>query len=178
MGSPTRRTAFTLIEILVVVLIIGIAAAIVVPQLGTRDDMKASSAARVIMADIIYAQNLAITQQNYHYLAFDVANKRYSVRNSAMTNLTHPVNKNAYVVQFGPGGTNGFRDLTLLSANFTGQSGGIEPTIGFDELGTPLVHDGTTTENMTAGSIIIQAGNYRLRIDVEPYTGQITVTPI
>jgi prepilin-type N-terminal cleavage/methylation domain-containing protein len=176
-GWSVRR-GFTLIEILVVVLIIGIAAAIVVPQLGTRDDMKASSAARVIMADLIYAQNLSITQQNYHYLAMDVVNKRYAVQNSALATVTHPVNKTPYLVRFAAGGTNGFQDLTLIAANFTGQSGNVYKTIGFDELGSPLVHTGTMTEPMTAGAIIIQAGNYRLRIDVEPFTGQITVTPI
>jgi prepilin-type N-terminal cleavage/methylation domain-containing protein len=169
---------FTLIEILVVVLIIGIAAAIVVPQLGTRDDMKATAAARVMMADLIYAQNLAITQQNYHYITFDVTNKRYTVQNSTLNTLTHPVNKDPYLVRFGAGGTNGFRDLTLLAASFTGASGTVYGAIGFDELGSPLVHTGAGTEQMTAGAIIIQAGNYRLRIDIEPFTGQITVTPL
>ena len=172
------RQGFTLIEILVVVLIIGIAAAIVVPQLGTRNDMKVASAARVIMADLIYAQNLSITQQNYHYLAVEVANQRYSVRNAALNEVTHPVNKTNYRVRFGAGGTNGFNELTLISANFTGQSGSIYNTIGFDELGSPLVHTGATTEPMTAGAIIIQAGNHRMRIDIEPFTGQINVTPI
>ena len=176
--SVRRRQGFTLIEILVVVVIIGIAAAIIVPQLGTRDDLKASSAARVIMADLIYAQNLSITQQNYHYVAVNIATRRYTLQNSLLATVTHPVNKNPYIVRFGAGGTNGFQDITLLSANFTGQSGIVYQTIGFDELGSPLVHTGAGTEPMTAGAIIIQAGNYRLRIDIEPFTGQITVTPI
>jgi hypothetical protein len=30
---------------------------------------------------------------------------------------------------------------------------------------------------MTSGSIVLESGSYRLRIDIEPYTGLISVTP-
>src|SRR3954464_12495919 len=75
-----RKTgAFTLVEILVVVIILGIAGAIIVPSLGSRDDLKAAAAARVIMADLIYTQNLAITSQGNRYMAFNVPLQNYSV---------------------------------------------------------------------------------------------------
>ena len=54
------RRGFTLVEILCVVVILGIASAIIIPQLGTHDDMKVAAAARTVMADLIYAQNTAI----------------------------------------------------------------------------------------------------------------------
>lgn len=53
--APGQRRAFTLIEILVVVVIIGIGAAVIVPNLGTRNDLMAQAATRVLMADLIYA---------------------------------------------------------------------------------------------------------------------------
>src|SRR5262245_1732270 len=62
---------FTLVEILVVVVILGIASAIIIPQIGSRDDLTAASATRVIMADLIYAQNRAIATQKWHYVQFD-----------------------------------------------------------------------------------------------------------
>src|SRR3982751_6922276 len=61
---------FTLIEILTVVVILGIAAAAVIPELGTRDDLKIASTARNVMGDLMYAQNRAIATQKKHYVQF------------------------------------------------------------------------------------------------------------
>src|SRR5712672_1322589 len=74
---------FTLVEILGGGLILGIAGAIIVPSIGSRNDLKAAAAARVIMADLIYTQNLAITSQGNRYVKFDVVNQQYSVTVSA-----------------------------------------------------------------------------------------------
>src|SRR5690242_16864757 len=71
--SKGRAAGFTLVEILVVVVILGIAAAVIVPNMGTRSDLKAAAAARMIMADLIYAQNRAISTQTKHYVTFDTS---------------------------------------------------------------------------------------------------------
>src|SRR6476661_4283988 len=78
MKNPARR-GFTLVEILAVLVIIGIASAIVIPQLATRDDLRAAAAARILVADLIYAQNMAISQQRPIYVRFDKANNKYSL---------------------------------------------------------------------------------------------------
>lgn len=168
---PTRR-GFTLIEILVVVVILGIAGAIIVPQLSTRDDLRLRAAARVVMADLIYAQNLAITQQSTHLVRFSTAAQNYSViRASSMSIVNHPVNKTPFTVQLNTGGMAG---ITVYSASFVGQSTNASATLGFDELGTPQMYTGGgATETMTSGSIVLQSGQFKFKIELEPYTGQI-----
>jgi len=172
-----RRAGFTLAEILVVVVILGIAGAIIVPQISSRDDLKAAAAARMIMADLIYAQNLAITQQQNRYVLFDLDNRRYSVVAPDMTVLTHPVTKSAYTVTYGAGGQSGLREMSLVSAVFTAQNGSTSAKIGFDELGTPLVYLDGPTSVMTSGTIVVQTGRFRLNITIEAYTGLISVSP-
>jgi len=175
-----RARGFTLVEILVVVIILGIAGAIIVPNLGTRDDLKAAAAARVVMADLIYTQNLAITNQGNRYLAFDVPNLKYSVTDSGGGVITQPVEHVPYIQYFSGVGT-GIRNIPnvrLISTNFVGISGAVQKTIGFDELGTPLTYSAAgVAETLSTGSITVQAGAFKLRIDVEPYTGQISVNP-
>jgi prepilin-type N-terminal cleavage/methylation domain-containing protein len=169
-------SAFTLVEILVVVIILGIAGAIIVPNLGTRDDLKASAAARVIMADLIYTQNLAITNQGNRYMAFDIVGKNYSVTDSSGGVISHPVEHVPYIQYFDAASGRNIPNVKLISTNFVGLSGQVQKTIGFDELGTPLTYSAAgVAETLTTGSIIVQAGVFKLKVDIEPYTGQISV---
>lgn len=178
-ARKANQQGFTLVEILMVVVIIGIAGAVIIPQIGNRDDLKVSSATRLVMADLIYAQNMAITTQKNHYLVFDTSGQSYSVVAApAMSVLTHPVNKTPYVMTCGPSGAPSLRDITLVSATFKGATTNAYATVGFDELGTPQVWTGTAAETMSSGAIVLQAGANKLQIDIEPYTGQISVKAV
>lgn len=168
------KRGFTLVEILMVVVILGIAAACVVPQLSSRDDIKASAAARVVMADLIFAQNRAISTQRTHYLAFDITNKRYSLLTAwtPQVFVTHPINKTNYVTAFSTAATNSMKDMSLVSADLDGKAG-----LAFDSLGAPysVANDGTTAALISQGQIKVRAGTHTLTVTVEPYTGEINV---
>ena len=178
MRKTTRPVArgFTLVEILVVVVILGIASAIIVPQIGTNNDLKAAAAARLVIADLIYAQNRAIAMQQMHYVKFDLGTtKSYKVLTkftSPETIVTHPVNKGDYIVTFGANGMPGLKDCTLDSTTaFDSQT-----TVAFDELGQPYSVNSTGTATiMTAGQVKVTCGTYSLTITIEPYTGELTV---
>ncbi len=174
-AHPTNR-AFTLVEILMVVLILGIASAIIIPSLGTRDDLRASSAARAVMADLIYAQNRAIATQTKHFVRF--TDDTYSLYPSATmtTPLTHPVNKTPYTVRFGANSSiDSWRTVTLGSLSL-GAAG--RTILGFDEMGSPFAMiepSGVEFPLSDAGQIPIACGTFTLTIYIEPFTGDVSV---
>ena len=155
-GKNRPTAAFTLIEILVVLVILAIAAAIVVPSLNSSD-LQATSAARMIAADLQYAQNVAITTQGPVTVTFDPAGNSYWLSNASGA-LIHPMNKSAYSVDFDS--QSGFGQIGIVSASFGGIS-----SVTFDELGAPD----------SAGSVTVQAGASGYVISVAAVVGRVTV---
>ena len=173
--TSLRSRAFTLVEILAVVVILGIASAVIIPQIGSRDDLRCSAGSRVIMSDLIYAQNRAIATQTTHYVRFDLTAQTITLYSSLSpaTIISHPVNKGDYITTFGASaGPGSFADATIADVDFDDQT-----VLAFDELGSPYAYN-LATSTMTPlndGQIVVQSGTFTLSITIEPYTGEITV---
>jgi len=148
---------FTLLELIVVMMILAIAAAVIVPQAVGTSGLKAQSAARVIMADLEYAQSQAIVTQQTVEVDFSVTGNSYAVTNTSGP-LIHPITKKQYIVDFDS--QQGFQGVRIDSADFGGGS-----KVGFDSLGAPDAD----------GSVTVSAGAHAYRIKVAPVTGRVSV---
>jgi prepilin-type N-terminal cleavage/methylation domain-containing protein len=177
MTSRRRRrkpsAGFTLVEILAVVVILGLAAAVILPQVGNRANLRASAMSRVIMADLAYVQSRSIATQKPHYVRFDLANNRYEVLDALTPSeqvITHPVNKTAFVVPLGNGRNDPLKDVMLDAATFNGH-----PILVFDELGTPHAYDAdtSTTSTLTSGSVRVKCHDSTMTVTVEPFSGEL-----
>ncbi len=158
------RSAYTLVEVLIVVTILGIISAIVVPSMLTAGEMGVQAAARIIVADLLYAQNEAIAQQAERRVIFDLAENRYRLVDEAGVSLTAKwINGQSanYEVDFDD--DRRFQGVTLISVDFE-----THPSVGYDVLGTPS----------HGGSVEIQYERRRYRIDVASFTGRVTVTQV
>jgi prepilin-type N-terminal cleavage/methylation domain-containing protein len=180
--AARARSAFTLVEILAVVVILGIASAIIIPNMGTRDDLRTAAAARTLVADLIYAQNQAITSGKMVYVRFDTANNKYTLLTTANSGgdvaMTNPITQTSYLQQFGPTKP-GWETITINSAALNGVDPTYRPmyTLAFDELGSPYVfnYTGNTTNDLNDGSIVIGSGTFTATVSIAPATGEITV---
>jgi len=176
--ASRRCRAFTLIEILCVVVILGICSAVIIPQIGSRDDLRVSAAARVVVADVMYAQNRAISTQQKHFLNF--SGQQYTLRSrisdtSSMSTVIHPITKSDYITGFGTSpSTSGLEGCTLNNWSF---GSGIN-VLGFDELGAPFAYNSSTgaiTALTTAATIQVRCGSQIVTISIEPFTGESSV---
>ena len=176
-----RAAAYTLIEVLVVVTILGILGGVVVPSLLTAGEMGVQAAARNVIADLMVAQNEAVAAQAQRSVYFDVPNDRYAVldengravRVAWLPTLNYELTA-AGTEQRGPdfSGRNFITDLTtdprfagvrIESADFGGA-----PRVVFDDLGAPK--DG--------GTVRIHFERRTYEIEVIAFTGRIAIREV
>ena len=166
------RKGFTLVELIIVVVILGIAAAMAVPMFSGAADMQVRSAANRIAADIDYAKGLAITHQRAYSVVFDPANESYDIRvTSTNAIVENPVTGNVFVVDFSADSR--LSRVDIDTADFDSDS---DDAITFDYLGSPYHGKSTDAgDALTSGQITLEAGSFSLTVDVEPVTGYVTI---
>lgn len=178
---------FTLIEILVVVVILSIAALIVVPGVGSQQDsLKLTASTRMVMADLFYAQNYAITNQTPVYVrfyygstgvnGFDISSTNSAINTSSpITDCLAGPDGGRMRIRFGSGVSGPFSATRL---------GTLTAPTGFTPASAPLLFtsDGqpsssTTTPLTDVLSIPITNtnGTSTMTLVLQPFTGEISI---
>ncbi len=150
---------FTLIEIIVVIMIISIAAAMVVPMMSSADDIQLRSAANKLAADLEYAKSMAISRGQDYTVSFDESADSYQIEDSSGAVITHPVRKGDYIEQFG--GTSRLSNVTISDADFNGAD-----LVIFESIGSP--------DN--GGTVTLTAADDTIIVNVEAVTGYISIS--
>ncbi len=170
-----HRRAYTLLELMIVIVLLGVAAAVVAPNLRGSEPIRVQTAVRAIASDIMFAQSDALAYQQRRAVVFDPAANTYWI--AEVTGNTVDFNADAMYKVDGPNQRFlvSIDDLSggaaqLISADFDG----LEMVV-FDELGGPVA--GLASETPASGGSLVIGGDdgARFRLRVEPYTGRVTV---
>jgi len=171
---PFLRTGnsagFTLAEVIVVVIILGIAATMVIPMISDTSGMRVTSAARHISSTLLFAQTSAISNQQPLQVVFDADAETYEVQNADGAVIPDPIipGKSLRTDYLNDPR---LQNINIETADFDG--GG---KIWFDRLGMP--YSGPNKDNLTAlnaGSVSVQSGDNVMTVTVEPITGRILI---
>jgi prepilin-type N-terminal cleavage/methylation domain-containing protein len=158
--------AFTLIEVLMVVMIIAIGAVLAIPMISSGADFQLRAAANIIAADLEYAKSLAITNQDNYSIIFDAGNESYEMHDSNGEIVDDPVRPSGGIaVDFANDSRFSQVDIETVSFDST-------DTVIFDYLGAP--YNGSF-DLLSSSAIVVKAGNQTITVTVAPVTGYITI---
>jgi len=175
LSDRRARGAFTLIEIMCVLVILTIAAAMVVAGMGNSGDLQSESSARTLLADLTFAQNRAIATQSPVYVTFNttaatvngIPAHTYALCSALpSTYLTNPVSQQNYTNSWN--GSN----WSISTVTLGGQN-----AMYFDQLGTPwsiTTSGGGAAILSTNGSLVVSSGGKSVTINIQPDTGDMT----
>lgn len=179
-----RARGYTLVEMLIVIAVLGIAGVLVIPHMVNRDSMNVQAAVRRIIGDICFAQSDALSHQEMHQVHFYTSGHGYclvrvtspaafSESSSTHDYLNDPLGGAGalghYIVDFST--DDRFTGVSISSVAIDGTS----RDLTFDALGGTV-----TSSNLpgVGGSLVVASGSESYRITIAPFTGKLTVTKL
>lgn len=169
MNERIVRHGFTMIELLIVVAILGIAAAIVVPMASSAGSMQLRAAANMVAADLEYAKSMSISRGQRYAIVFDKNTETYRITDKDGVTISHPVRiRSPFVVDFRNDGR--LSQVDIADVTFDGAS-----AVSFDYLGSPGSGAGSSPPPLNSGTITLQAGGVVKSVKVEAVTGYISI---
>jgi type II secretory pathway pseudopilin PulG len=188
--SPPAKAArsYTLIELIMVMAVLALAAALLVPNIVGHDSLTVQAAVRLIIADLSFAQTDALANQEYRRVIFYEDGSGYCLISVPDENWITPADLDDPSVDYvyDPLGSMGryiinfveddrFEGVTITSANIGTQTLLDRPEITYDTLGGTVVPGGGPG---TGGDIVVTFNNESYRIDIASFTGKLTVTKL
>jgi prepilin-type N-terminal cleavage/methylation domain-containing protein len=170
-NSKEVLPAFTLVEVIIVLIIVGIIAAVAVPLYSSAASVQLNTAANIITSDLEYAKSMAMSTGRSYSVVFDTSTETegYRINDSAGQVISHPVHIGAsYIVSFAKDSR--LNKVDIVSANFDSKNG-----VRFDYLGAPYAWDGSSASSLNNGSIQLRAEGNPLTVKIEPVTGYISI---
>lgn len=164
--SKIECKGFTLVEIIIVVVIMSIAALVAIPVLTSAADLQIKSAANVIAADLEHVKSLAISRQKIYSVVFDSSTNSYEVLDSDLNVVSHPTKSSGLFTVSFPSESR-LSNVDIVSADFD-----LDETVLFNYLGTPMNSSGT---DLVSGVITLETKGNTMTVTVEPVTGYITI---
>tara|TARA_R110000737_G_scaffold2923_7_gene8713 strand:+ start:12645 stop:13262 length:618 start_codon:yes stop_codon:yes gene_type:complete len=168
---------YTLIELLIVISILGISAAMVIPSMGSASVLRIQGAVRSVVADITFAQMDALAYQEERAVVFDEDANMYTLTRvpagvidpdaDAIFEAKGPAQRYRVMLDDERFGGSFLRDIS-----FNGGS-----AIIFDEMGAPIASPSSSTLS-DGGSVQIEGPSSRFRIDIAAFTGRVTVVQL
>ena len=180
-----RRAGYTLLELILVIGLLGLAAALLVPHVVGLSRMETQSAVRRLISDISYAQSDALANQAYRRVQFLDEGRGYALLSVDEVTFTLPFDPETATYLEDPSGTYGSFGRYVVDYvdddRYAGVSLGSIDTAGtgdwitFDPLGGTVSSVGTA-----AGSsrIVVQGTDQSFEVLVTPMTGKLTVQKI
>ena len=154
-SETLSRRAFSLIEVLITVIIMGILTAVAVPSfVDSLMYHRAENGARRIKADLELALRQARTQSTDQTVAFVVSEDRYVL--AGLPDLNRP--SQTYEVDL----ADPPYEVSLTAAQFNDSS---DPDVSFNGFRQPD----------SGGTVTIQAGQYTKQIVLDSSTGDVTI---
>ncbi|MHC4613543.1 MAG: pilus assembly FimT family protein [Planctomycetota bacterium] len=190
MASPARTPAargYTLIELILVMALLALAAALLVPHLVGRDSLAVQAAIRLLIADLSFAQTDALANQEYRRVVFYDDGSGYCIIRVPSSSWVTPADLSdpsvdyvydplghmgQYIVNFVE--DDRFEGVLIASADIDGTSFPDRPEITYDQLGGTV--NGAAPG--TGGNVVISFGDESYRIDIAAFTGKLTVTKL
>jgi prepilin-type N-terminal cleavage/methylation domain-containing protein len=163
-----RRRGYTLVEVLIVVTVLGIAGAVAAPAFSQTGVLRVQAALRSIVADISEAQSDALAMQQSRAVVFDASSTSYTIVRVPGTTVDPSVDA---IFTTHVGGSR-YGDARFENVSFNDGTALI-----FDEMGSPVAAAGSSTP-ANEGSLEVTGSSQRFRIAVQPYTGRVVVSRV
>jgi prepilin-type N-terminal cleavage/methylation domain-containing protein len=180
-----RQLGFTITELLVVVIILGVLAAVVTPGIQSADPEKLDLAASQVAEALRFARSEAMRTGDVHAVRIQQANETITVEKTnvaiepvdAESILYHPVTKQSYTFDVSAeSATSGVEVQNPIDVfHYVGV--GRRKRVLFDAQGMPIYMKPIAGEtyHLTNGDVRLKLGERQLTVVVHPYTGRVTI---